>query len=978
MYCPSCGTKAFEAAKFCHFCGSSLPTGMAEASAPAPQPKVIEQASPAAGRRFITVMFVDMAGSTLLAERLDPEEFASLLIAYREMVGAVIARFGGYISRYVGDGILVCFGYPRARGRDAEAAVSAALEITRLMGGVSECAAIGIEELVALRIGIETGLVVAGRLRGNPVELDALVGTAPNTAARLQSLAPRDGVVIGETTQALVTHSFVTEPIPIPPAVSGLTAAWRVVAPRGRHESVTQNQCALIGREAEFGVLRAAFALAASGQGQVVLICGEPGIGKSRLLRELGDGLSPHAQTILELFCAPQSATSAFAPVIDALRERLGTPPDADGPTLAAAATHIVGPTAGTTEAARTVLVATLRGEESAPGIAPTEWRQTLFRTLHNWLLSLAVDQPVLLVAEDLHWADPSTLELLLSVGEAVASAPILLAATYRNDFALSWPDRAHFSRILLRRLPVAMAEVMLSELIGAGGAATEGTRRAIIERAEGVPLFLEEFVRFAAESTVPRSLQQLLAARLDGLDDARSLAQIAAVIGREAPRDVLVALAGLPEPTLDAQLRQLIHAYILVQQGVHPFELFKFRHALLQQAAYDRLLQTERRTLHQAAARILARLRPELALTRPEVLAHHYAAGDEADEAVPLFIRAARRDLATNAFGEAEAHSRAALALIPRFRQDQRDKAEATLNLLLGQALIAIRGYGSDSVRQAFDAAHTAAAKLNNPDEAIQAIAGQLSYYQVRGPLSKARTLATSLVAITSDNERPAHAADARRRLGWCLLCVGELEEARTELDAGVALARGLPAIALSLVADQHPIAVGLANLAWAEIALGSESVAIEHALAAEVAARTCSSAVARCYALQFAAFALQDAGLADHGLALSEQVLALADTKGVTYWTSMAQVGLGSDALRRGHVEEGLCLIKRGVDAYSETGAVLLRPYLLGRLAEALAGAGRKQDGLEIAREGIEVANLIGAGLFVPRLDNLFFKLR
>lgn len=914
----------------------------------------------------MTVMFCDLIGSSGLAAMLDPEEYAALLVAYRERCSVVVARHGGYVSRYEGDGVLACFGYPRAVGRDAQVAVACALDLAREVEDFARQTNLAGGRKLALRIGIETGLVLAGRLDPEgQMALDGLVGAALNTAARLQHLAAPNGIVIGEATRELVGEDFALEEIPASRLASLAPYAGRafVVGGERTHEerrlTFASRRKPLVGRAAELDALVACWERTVEGDGQAVLLSGEPGVGKSRLVQELLDRTTHASHALVLLACTPQSAATPLHPVIAALR---GSAADAVG---LAAAIRGAGLASGPAPA---VLAEALGLGPGPSDLAASARRRILMDALQAWLLSHAALRPLIVVAEDLHWADPSFLELLQGLTDLLRGRRVMLLATYRNDFVLPWADRPNTRRMALPSLRAAEAEQLLGTLLRD---AAPATREAILSRADGVPLFLEEFALAAQNTAVPRTLQQLFTARLDALGEAKSLAQCASVLGREVDHDVLAALVGLPEPQLERRLAQLATAEVLVRTGLSPTPTYTFRHALLQEAARASLPHSERRPLHARAAALLAKLRPELAEGRPELLAEHHAQAGEAAAAAPLFTKAARRTLAAGALQETEALLRRGLDVAAALPAVEASEVVIELELLSGLVSIARQGPGSHAVREAYERALHAAEAVPGKARILPPLRGLTSFYQVRGPLSRAGQLCDRLVAAAEGAGDTCMLVDAWRRRGWNRCCAGRFAEAEADLTRALDAFDPARCGEHMAVASDDPRVLALANLCWLDLPRHGSAAAARRAEAAAAAARESSHPLSACYGLVFAAYAFQAAGRWDEASELTEIALAIAAEKGFAYWTALGWVALGHDrAARRGEPVAGRDLILRGLAGYRDTQGELLQPFILSVLAEAQAALGDGEAAEAAVTEAIGVAQRLEAHGFLPDL--------
>ena len=669
---------------------------------------------------------------------------------------------------------------------------------------------------------------------------------------------------------------------------------------------------------------------------------------------------APHAFVLLT--CTPQTASTPLHPVISALRL---TVPDAVG---LAAAVRDAGLTSGPAPA---VLTEALGLGPGPADLAAAARRRILMDALQAWLLSQAADTPLLLVAEDLHWADPSLLELLQELTGLLRGRRAMLLATYRNDFVLPWPDRPNTRRVALPPLGLVEAERLLDALLRD---AAPATRDAILARADGVPLFIEEFALAArtpsVPRTLPRTLQQLFTARLDALGEAKSLAQCASILGREIDHDVLAALADLPEEQLERLLAQLVAAEVLVRTGLSPAPTYAFRHALLQEAARTSVPRSERRPLHSRSAALLAKLRPDLAVRHPELLAEHHAEAGDATAAAPLFAAAARRALGAAALEEAEAQVRRGLDTAASVPAAPAELA-LELELLLGLVLIARQGYGSRDVREAYERALRAADTVPDQARALPPLRGLTSFYQVNGPLSRAGQLCDRLVAAAEDANDACMLVDAWRRRGWNRCCAGRLAEAESDLTRALGAFDTTRCEEHVAVAGDDPRVLALANLCWLDLPRHGAAAAARRAEATAAAAIASSHPLSTCYGLIFAAYPLQVAGRWEEARELAERALAITEDKGFAYWAALSQVVLGYHlAARRGDLTAGRDLILRGLTGYRETQGELLRPFILSLLAETEFSLGNGEAAGCALDEAIGVAQKLEAQGFLPDL--------
>ena len=764
-------------------------------------------------------------------------------------------------------------------------------------------------------------------------------------------------------------------------SLPGQQRAFEVLqAGSGVSPAPLRRQAPLIGRDTELTLLAARWRRAASGQGQIVLLSGEAGIGKSRLVRELADIAQapldspqrPDAAFVI-LACAPQATATTLFPALEALRAAAGighaTTPEEAMPLLAAVITKCALPL----DEDLPVLAEALGLGPGPAGMDPKAKRKSLLRALEGWLLHEAESRPLLLVVEDLHWADPSLIELLRNLGDQVAHLPVLLLLTYRSDFVLPWPDRSFVLRVALSPLSAVESDKLIDSLDqGAGSAA----RQAILSRAEGVPLFIEEFLLAAESAELPQTLQQLFIARLDGLGEARPVAQRAAVLGRAIDRELLGALCDHAEEKLDSLLGILVAAEVLDQTGVGHRQGYAFRHALLQQAAHESLLYSERRALHAEAARLLADLRPQIAERQPELVAEHWAAAGDHEQAVPLFAHATRRALNASALAEAEAHATRGVDHAAQLPAASRTDLELELLVLLGHARIARHGYASASVEEAFERALRSNSMVRDVEDDLRImplLRGLASFYQVRGPLDRAEMLCTRLVkAAERGGDRPAM-VDAWRRLAWNRQCQGRLVEAEQGLKQALSSIDPAQLGEYTAVAAQDPRALALANLCWLDLWRHGPEAAVERARQAAEAARASPHPVSGCYALVFAAIALQEAGQWAEAAQYAQEAQGVAEAKGIAYWVAMSRVAIGRDGVARGGRDgalTGRVAMREGLTLYRQTQGEVLLPMILGLIAEAELALGDVSEAAAALEEAIVLAERLRAPGFIPSL--------
>ena len=666
------------------------PAASPAASVTEPQAATPTASEPAtkdrAERRQVTVMFSDLVGSTALSARMDPEDLREVISAYQKCVAETVQRFGGFVAKYMGDGVLIYFGYPQAHEDDPERAVSAALElvpaVTALKSPVS----------LQTRVGIATGLVVVGDLIGSgEAQERGIVGETPNLAARLQSIAELNRVVIAEGTRKLLGNLFELEDLGAKDlkGIAGPVHAWAVLrasSVESRFEALhATGLTALVGRDEEIELLIRRWQQAKSGKGRVVLISGEPGIGKSRLAAALSEhiGTEPHAR--LRYFCSPHHQDSAHYPLIAQLERAAGFARDDTVEARLGKLRALLAP--GTRDDDDIALLSELLSLQSSAAdlnLSPQRKREKLFEAVLSQLEAKARRRPVLMVFEDVHWIDPTSRELLDLTVDRVRRLPVLLVITFRPEFQPPWGGRSDVTNLALNRLGERDGEALVQKLAG-NAALTADIVAEIVQRTDGVPLFVEELTKAVLESaaqgdrvaavlattslaalSVPATLHASLMARLDRLGPvAKEVVQIGAVIGREFAYELIAPVARRPEKQLQATLDQLGDAGLLFCRGTAPHASYLFKHALVQDAAYSTLLRRRRQELHAGVAAALEGHFADLVERQPELLAHHLTAAGDTERAIDQWLKAGRYAAARFAYVEAIAHFEQGLGLL-------------------------------------------------------------------------------------------------------------------------------------------------------------------------------------------------------------------------------------------------------------------------------------------------------------------------
>lgn len=799
--CAVCGAAIEPVDRFCGQCGERLEDAPHWPNTSATSnPSLITNAdSPAGERRQISVLFADLVGSTELTMRLDPEEYHEIVQSYHQAVSRVMGRFNGYVAQYQGDGVVVYFGWPRALGDDAERAVRSGLELIDAVKALNRD--LPERKRIRVRAGIDTGPVMVGHMgRGGRREPTAL-GETPNIAARAQATAPEDGLVITGATNRLVGGFFVVEPLG-PQRFKGVAAAvevFRVVRVTGVRSRLHAGQTLtpFVGREAELRTLEQWYDLAERGAGRVVLIDGEPGIGKSRLVRQFHEILRARRHTWLESFCSPFETNKPFAPVVTLLAESfVSSGRDSVEERLESLAIGLAG--AGFKVEEALPLIAEMLDlplpAHYPPLVSPPEQkRRRLIATLAQWVFALAGMQPLVMVLEDAQWADPSTLEFHRTLVERSAAAPLMLIYTARPDFTPPWPAVDHHARIAVGRLDGRETREMARA--AARGPFDNRAIELVAARTDGVPLFVEELARVMAErggadndraEEVPATLADSLMARIDRLGEAKDVAQIASVIGREFSYGVLREIAGRDDAALSDALVRIADAELISADSDGPRANYLFKHGLVRDAAYNSLLRSRRRELHRTIARSLREKFPRLAESEPETLAYHLTEAGETASAVAAWRDAGDRSAGRGALAEASIYySRGIEVLFTMPPSLERDQRELALRIALGSIYTATKGLASREVEEVYQRARELGERVGGGKNSI--LLGLWQTYLGRGELAAAQALAERRLEIARREGAPLSLCWSHYALGATLMHRGRLAEAIAHLRLAV-----------------------------------------------------------------------------------------------------------------------------------------------------------------------------------------------
>ncbi len=919
-----------------------------------------------AERRHVTVMFADLVGSTALSTGMDPEDLREVFAAYARCAAETVRRFGGIVARYMGDGVLIYFGYPQAHEDDAERAVRAGLEL------ITAVAELKTHAPQQIRVGIATGLVVVGHLIPSGV-----VGETPNRAARLQAIAEPNTVVIAEDTRRFLGGLFKLKDLGVRDlkGIAGLVRVWAVLQPSAvasRFDAFhPTGMTVLVGREEETELLRRRWVRATEGEGQVVLLSGEAGIGKSRLAVAIMELLRGEPHTRLRFFCSPQHTVSALHPVVGQMERAAGLARDDTLQAKLDKLDVLLGQSPTSAEdAALLAEMLSLPNDGRYPllELTPRQRRERTMDALIRRSEALSGSVPVLVVLEDAQWADPTSLEVFGRLMKWIASHRVLLIVTFRPEFDPPWIEQSHVTAVILNRLAPGEVDAMIDHIVG-DNPLPANIRKDIIERTDGIPLFVEEMTKAVLEAesepearrtaawvpspglAVPASLHASLMARLDRLGPAKELAQIGAAIGREFSHALLAAVACRPEGKLGTELDSLIRAGLLFRQGVPPGATYLFKHALVQDAAYGLLLREPRRHLHARVAETLESKFNEIAENKPEVLARHCAEAGHLEKAARLWAKAGQRSAQRSALVEATEQLRRALALIATLPgTPARRREEIKLQVELITPLTHVRGYAAPETRAALERARLLieqAKTLGEPPEDPLLLFSVLYGFWAANLVSfngdVMRELAVQFLALADKESATGPPMIGHRLMGLSLLHTGDIADGRAHLDRAIALYDPVEHRPLATRFGQD---VGAASLSWKSLAswlLGYPEAALADASRALKVARETGHSATLTYVLNFSIWTLIHCGNYSAASVLIDEYIPLKDQIESVFWAGWGTMQRGCVLALTGKASDAVQTITSGIGAMRSTETTMWMPVWLSYLARAQAEVGQ-----------------------------------
>lgn len=999
MTCPTCARENRAGRKFCAGCGSTLlvqcracnasnepddtfcgecgrPLGGEQLPPRAPVSAVLEAATgpitPTGERRHLTVMFCDLVGSTALSEKLDPEDLRDVIHAYQEVCVGVIERYDGHVAQYLGDGLLAYFGYPTAHEEDARRAIQASREICAAMGPLQD--KLGAMAEIAVRIGLHSGLVVIGEVGAGERREHLALGETPNVAARVQGLAATNTVAISEDTRRLARGYFVYDALG-PQTLKGISQPVPIYLVVGETDALGRLEAGpmltpLVGREVETATLADRWERVAAGAMHIVVIAGEAGIGKSRLIHGLRDRLSrsgePHAW--VELRASELHQGSALHPVIVHLQRLLRFGADDEPDERTARLESLLQEYGFDTREALPLFCALLSLPLPAGrlplDLSPELQKQRTIQATVTWLLAEAARRPLVVVFEDLHWIDPSSLDLLAAVLADRRQAPVLVVLSARPEFTPSWEIDGRFTFMTVDRLSRDDSVGMIARI--AGRPLPQELCERLLALTDGVPLFTEELTKAVLDGDllteregrfelrrplatldVPATLQESLLARLDKLGAARDVAQIGAVLGREFSYPLIQVVSGLDHDSLRRELAKLVESGLVMQRQRPPFASYTFKHALVQDAAYSALLRARRREIHERTARRLEDRFPEVATTQPEIVARHFAQGARAEEAVAWWGKAAVLDAGRGNHAEAAQHCREGLALLADLPAGaERDMTELQLQSVAGASLAARLGYAAPVAEQAYSRAVELARQLGETPGSVQPVVGLWAYHLLRSNHQSGKALARQVVDIGDAAGDHSIRAQGLGSLGWSLMCLGELSAARDAFEQAAGIAHDFcdrPWV--NFQPGDVPIGIlgGLVSVLAAMGHLGQaqrrNQDLLDRADAPDVWGPHFSRAAACAYSSYYYLLFLHDPVA---GAKHAATTLAIGSERGYAGWQITGMLNLAIARAELGEAPEAIETLKQGIALWRAAGAELNVGFFLWGLARAQRSVG------------------------------------
>ena len=1007
--CRHCGFQNGAEDRFCGGCGSPLDSPQQTTAASPVRTDTSESVREEGAReplvaggdeaqnRQITVLLCDIVNWTTLSRQIDGEDLRDVIRKCQDAWNKAVDPLEGFVARYMGDAALVYFGYPQAHEDDPERALRAGLAIVEGVRRLETEAtkALGIE--LQMRVGIATGPVVVGDVIGEGASLErAVVGETPNLAARLQTLAAPNQVIVSDATHRIIGQVFDYEDLGRR-ELKGFDApvqAWRVIgesAVPDRFEATHSDReiTPLIGREEELDLLMHRWQKAVNGEGQVAIIEGQPGIGKSRLTQALRSAIDAKSRTLLRYFCTPYHQGSALFPLVSQM-ERAAEIDREDPVNVRLDKLEALIESSGTDPASVAPLFASLMSlpieERYGPlKLSPQQQRERTYDAFEEQLRQLASRRPVLVVFEDVHWADPSTLEILDRSVFYIKSLPVFVVLTFRPETRPTWVDEPHVTTISLNRLSESSGAEIVSGLVR-GKTLPDDVLSQIIRKADGIPLFVEEVTKTVLESgflkdrgdhyevdgplppmAVPSTLHDSLMARLDRLAPVRDVAQLGAVIGRRFNFAVLSAVSGLGDDDLFAAIEKLVDAELIYSRGGGANTTYTFKHALVRDAAYGSMLRSRRRYMHGRVADVLEKEFSDRIENEPEVLAHHLAEAGESSRSIYYLHEAGKRAIRRSANREAIEHLSRGLELLRDLGNTPANaQTELDLQIALGSSLTAGRNYAVPEVERAYARAEELSERLEDRQRQFVALRGLWNFHYVAAHFDQAETQNRKMLQLAESEAEPAYQVIAHQALGQTLIHIGDFEGALESFKRGIALAEEQPEARYGR--DSHVFCYAYGALAlWC---LGEPALAVQWSDDAVARSRELERPFVHVQTLGFAALLfplLQDV---ERCRERAQDTIRIAEEFVFPYWSALAQVVDGWAECTTGDQETGIARMQSGLDLHAQAGAMAVRTWFLTLLADCKATHGSQSEAMALLEEAAKQVQSTGERMWEAEL--------
>ncbi len=999
--CPSCNFSNPFDFEFCGQCATRLDTTQNTKSRSTASPHTPKQQS--AERRQLTVLFCDIIGSSSLSERIDPEELRDIMRDYRDICNKIVSGYGGYIAQYLGDGILVYFGYPHAHEDDAQRAAFAALEIIKRIPENIYPSQQSDDVRLAVRIGIHTGLVVVGEIGGGDKRSMAL-GETPNIAARVQDYASKNTVVISGYTHQLLNRRFECKTLGSH-TLKGFSQPFTLFQVQQALDNKNRftetghpSRTMLVGRDQITGLLTERFNQARKGAGKIVLLGGDPGLGKTCMVRMICKKVEKENCLFLGCYGDLYYKNSFLYPVMDMVRHIIGLT-EGDSPQKQIAhiektvATLGMEPTIVTpvlTELLSISLPGEIITDTAKTNSTPQQKKQHTFNILINILQAVAQQRFVVFVVEDLQWIDPSTIELLSLLVEQPGLTNIFALFTFRSDFSPLWENHANVTHITLNRLTQKQSGSMIRQLCRGKTLPTE-VFSEIINKTDGIPFFVEELTNAVLRSSllvekeehfelshnmsqleIPSTLQDSLMSRLDDLGDDKELAQLSATLGREFTYELLHAATLQSEPSLQSSMNRLINAELFVQSGKPPKAHYRFQHALVREAAYQSLLKRTRQKYHQRISTLIKEKFPQLIADNPEILAHHCTEAGNNEDALHYWLSAGNYAIQHSANIEAVEHLNKGLSLIKKIPESPHlNMHELALQTTLGLAIMMSKGYAAPEAEKAYARAYSLCRNITNINIVFPVLCGLWEFYIVRAELEKAHKLANELQQYATQSDTPKFLLEAKRTLGTTLFWKGRFSEALQNLELHIEPQAEQSRPQATLVAySQDAQVASLANAACVLWLLGKTDLALTRGQAALSLAKRLAHPFSQAYALHFMGTLSQLCGDHKATYCYADAQITLSKTYGFSFWAATGHM-LKAWSESTEQPADSICKrFQQALHDYEKSGNRLARSYFQAVLAELLHNAGETDKARQTVESALRETAFTGEGFFTAEL--------